>query len=65
MTRQGSSSSHTAILARTLNIPSLVQSNIALEDAETCGILAVDGFTGNWYMDPDAETMAMLKEKQA
>ena len=65
VTRQGSSSSHTAILARTLNIPSLVQSNIALEDAEDCEILAVDGFTGTWYMDPDEETMAMLKAKQA
>ncbi len=65
VTQQGSSSSHTAILARTLNIPSLVQSNIALEEAENCTILAVDGFTGNWYMDPDDETMAMLKAKQA
>ena len=65
VTRQGSSSSHTAILARTLNIPSLVQANIELEDAENCQVLAVDGFTGNWYMDPDEETMAMLKAKQA
>ncbi len=65
VTRQGSASSHTAILARTLNIPSLVQSNITLEDAEGCEILAVDGFTGTWYMDPDAETLAMLKAKQA
>ena len=65
VTRQGSSSSHTAILARTLNIPSLVQSNISLEEAEKCEILAVDGFTGTWYMDPDEETMAMLKAKQA
>ena len=65
VTRQGSSSSHTAILARTLNIPSLVQSNISLEDAESCAVLAVDGFTGTWYMDPDEATMAMLKEKQA
>ncbi|MBQ2855046.1 MAG: phosphoenolpyruvate--protein phosphotransferase [Oscillospiraceae bacterium] len=65
VTRQGSSSSHTAILARTLNIASLVQANIELEDAENCEILAVDGFTGNWYIDPDEETMAMLKAKQA
>ena len=65
VTRQGSSSSHTAILARTLSIPSLVQSDIALEDAEGCTVLAVDGFTGNWYMDPDDETLAMLKAKQA
>ena len=65
VTRQGSSSSHTAILARTLNIPSLVQSDILLETAESCQILAVDGFTGTWYADPDEETMAMLKAKQA
>ena len=65
VTRQGSSSSHTAILARTLNIPSLVQSNIALEDAESCKILAVDGFTGTWYADPDEQTMEMLQKKQA
>ena len=65
VTRQGSSSSHTAILARTLNIPSLVQSSIELADAERCEILAVDGFTGTWYIDPDAETLAMLQAKQA
>ena len=62
VTRQGSSSSHTAILARTLNIPSLVQANISLEDAENCSVLAVDGFTGTWYIDPDDETMAMLHQ---
>ena len=65
VTRQGSASSHTAILARTLNIPSLVQANISLEEAEQCQVLAVDGFTGTWYMDPDAETMDMLLKKQS
>lgn len=65
VTRQGSSSSHTAILARTLNIPSLVQSDISLETAEDCQVLAVDGFTGTWYADPDEETMTMLLAKQA
>ncbi len=65
VTRQGSSSSHTAILARTLNIPSLVQSDISFEAAENCKILAVDGFTGTWYADPGEETLAMLKAKQA
>ena len=65
VTRQGSSSSHTAILARTLNIPSLVQADIDLDDAEEAFILAVDGFTGSWYMDPDEKTMAMLQAKQA
>jgi phosphotransferase system enzyme I (PtsI) len=65
VTRQGSSSSHTAILARTLNIPSLVQCDIPLEEAESCKVLAVDGFTGKWYCDPDEPTMAMLLAKKA
>ncbi len=65
ITRQGSSSSHTAILARTLNIPSLVQADISLETAENCAVLAVDGFTGTWYADPDEETMRLLLQKQA
>ena len=64
VTRQGSSSSHTAILARTLNIPSLVQSDITFEAVENCKVLAVDGFTGTWYADPDEQTMEMLKAKQ-
>ena len=65
ITQKGSSSSHTAILARTLNIPSLVQADIDLEKADKCHIMAVDGFTGVWYIDPDAETLAMLQKKQA
>ncbi len=64
VTQKGSSSSHTAILARTLNIPSLVQADIDLDEVQDCQTLAVDGFTGIWYMDPDAETMQMLQEKQ-
>ena len=65
VTRQGSSSSHTAILARTLNIPSLVQSDITFDAVDACRILAVDGTTGTWYADPDGETLAQLREKQA
>ena len=64
LTRQGSSSSHTAILARTLNIPSVVQSDISFEIAEECKVLAVDGFTGTWYADPDEEILAALRLKQ-
>lgn len=65
VTRQGSSSSHTAILARTLGIPSLVQADIDLDEAEGCTTLAVDGFTGKWYQDPDGEALDMLQEKLA
>lgn len=65
VTQKGSSSSHTAILARTLNIPSLVQADIDLDEAENYRILAVDGSVGKWYADPDMETMTVLQAKQA
>jgi len=64
VTRKGSSNSHTAILARTLNIPSLVQADIPFAVAEDCGLLAVDGTLGSWYADPDEETLAVLRKKQ-
>ncbi len=65
VTQKGSSSSHTAILARTLNIPSLVQANIDLDEAEHFRTLAVDGSTGKWYGDPDVDTLKELEIKQA
>ncbi len=65
ITRKGSSSSHTAILARTLNIPSLVQADIDLESARHSGCVAVDGSAGTWYLDPDGETLKALQKKQA
>lgn len=64
VTKQGSTNSHTAILARTLNIPSLVQADISLDTAQQCEVLAVDGSEGIWYADPDGATMAVLQEKQ-
>ena len=64
VTTQGSGSSHTAILARTLNIPSLVQANLPLDAITDNTVLAIDGFTGIWYLDPDAQTLSMLREKQ-
>ena len=65
VTREGSAGSHTAILARILNIPSLVQADLQLETAENCTCLAVDGFTGTWYTDPDGKTLDMLHRKRA
>ena len=63
VTRQGSASSHTAILARTLNIPLIVQADISLNDAQGARVLAVDH--DRWYLDPDEATRARLLEKLA
>ena len=65
VTQKGSSSSHTAILARTLNIPSLVQADIDLDEAETFCTLAVDGSTGKWYGNPDEPTLKELEVRKA
>lgn len=56
VTKYGSSQSHTAILARTMNIPALAG---VIIDPEWNGKLAVvDGFAGELIIEPDEETLA-------
>lgn len=64
VTRQGSSNSHTAILARIMNIPSLVQTQINLDDEIDGKQMIVDGFEGYYYIEPDEQTLAVMKEKR-
>lgn len=64
VTRQGSSNSHTAILARIMNIPSLVQTQINLDDEIDGKQMIVDGFEGSYYIEPDEQTLAVMKEKR-
>lgn len=64
VTQLGSTNSHTAILARTMNIPALISVNMELNE-EYDGVFAiVDGFTGTVYVDPDDETLTKMKKKQ-
>ena len=63
VTRFGSSNSHTAILARTMNIPALIGVDYT-EDMD--GKLAVvDGFKGIVIADPDEATLAEYRKKEA
>lgn len=64
VTRQGSSNSHTAILARIMNIPSLVQTQITLDDTIDGKMMIVDGFEGTYYVEPDEATMTAMQAKQ-
>ena len=64
VTRQGSSNSHTGILARIMNIPSLVQTQINLDDEIDGKQMIVDGFEGCYYIEPDEQTLAVMKEKR-
>lgn len=64
VTQKGSANSHTAILARMMNIPSLVTTDIELKPGYNGVMAIVDGFTGKIYVEPDDVTMAEMKEKQ-
>lgn len=63
VTRHGSTNSHTAILARTMNIPALI--GVDFDDAVDGKMGIVDGYTGTFYVDPDEETMAQYEAKKA
>lgn len=62
VTEHGSSNSHTAILAKTMNIPALIGVNIKPEWNGKFAI--VDGYTGTLYIEPDEDTFNTLKKKQ-
>lgn len=62
VTKEGSALSHTAILARTMNIPALVQVKY---EGELDGVTAVvDGYDGILVIDPDETCIAEYREKQ-
>ena len=63
VTCEGSSNSHTAILARTMGIPSIVQAGLKLSQLESDMTAAVDGYTGFCYLNPDKATLAELEKK--
>lgn len=63
VTRHGSTNSHTAILARTMNIPALIGIDFSEDVNEKMGI--VDGYTGKLYIEPDEETMKKYEAKKA
>lgn len=56
-TMYGSSNSHTAILARTMNIPAIIGLGEALKPEYDGAFAVIDGFDGKIYIDPDAETL--------
>ena len=62
VTRKGSSNSHTAILARSLNIPAIVNVNFSPESLDVFDgrEAAVDAVSGMFYVDPDEQTMQSI-----
>lgn len=64
ITRGGSTNSHTAILARTMNIPAVIGVGDGLSEEYEGKLGIVDGAEGVIYIDPDEETLTKYKEKQ-
>ncbi len=64
VTFRGSQTSHTAILARTMNIPAVINTGeISSEHHGKTAIL--DGFSGALYIDPDEFTIQEYKKRKA
>ena len=65
VTAFGSSNSHTAILARNMNIPAVIGAGeeflAAINDGD---MMIVDGHTGEVFISPDEETLKRLEAKQ-
>lgn len=65
VTAHGSSNSHTAILARNMNIPAIIGAGDAfLDEIKDGDNVIVDGYTGDIFVAPDEETHTKLLEKQ-
>lgn len=62
VTRRGSANSHTAILARTMNIPALT--GIEVQKEWNGRTAAVDGFEGVLYLDPAPEILKRMEQRQ-
>lgn len=67
VTRYGSANSHTAILARTMNIPALINVDFPSDSDSAFNIdgkaAIVDGYSGQLIIEPDEETMARLTKR--
>lgn len=64
VTVQGSLNSHTAILARTMSIPALVQTSFQIDRQIDGKLGIVDGENGVFYVEPDEKTVQEMKRRQ-
>lgn len=60
----GGSTSHVAILARSMNIPAVFALKDASSRIESGGLAAVDGLSGILYIDPDEKTVRRIKREK-
>ena len=64
VTRYGTINSHTAVLARTKGIPSVIGLGEALKKDYDGKMIIIDGYEGKVYIEPDYSTLTKMKQKQ-
>jgi phosphotransferase system enzyme I (PtsI) len=64
VTRYGTINSHTAVIARTKGIPSVIGLGEALKKDYDGKTIIVDGFEGKIYIEPDYTTITKMRERQ-
>lgn len=64
VTKEGTPTSHTAILARALGVPAIVATCTEVDDSFDGKTAVIDGFSGTVYLDPTPGILAVMKEKQ-
>jgi len=64
-TNIGGRTSHSAIMARSLEIPAIVGTKNVLEQVQPGDLVIVDGLEGNVIVNPSEEVVAEYREKQA
>ena len=64
VTVHGSLNSHTAILAKTMNIPALIGTPIHLDDTMNGKLAVIDGAKGILYVEPEEAVLAQMQERK-
>ena len=62
VTEHGSANSHTAILARTMNIPSLI--GVSIQEEWNGKMAVVDGYSGTLYVEPEEDILNLMKARK-
>lgn len=65
VTRYGTINSHTAVIARTMNIPSVIGLGEALKKDYNGKTIIIDGFEGKVYIEPDYTTLTKMRQRQS
>lgn len=62
VTEHGSANSHTAILARTMNIPALI--GVSIQEEWNGKMVVVDGYSGTLYVEPEEDILNQMKARK-